>query len=246
MGLVCVGKEVFTTLHGAHDYLTIDNPHGDVDIEIVGTVSHGMTWRFGHPGQRIHIHGGEITGKRGWAVAWRSPAVAHFSNVTVSGFERGGIASPGARMEIEGCDFHDMGSRKRRPWSSRRFGIAAVYLSHVDGGYVRNSTFTKLTNTPCVLKNCPALIHGVYLKNGTSNVSIVHNDFQLVSGDPIRISNGVHHITIKGNIGYQSGQNALVSAWGTDSMQKCHDVTLSKNVPGRLYRGGKSPVSKGL
>jgi len=246
MGLVTVGKEVFSTLHGAHSYLTIDNPHEDVDIEISGTVSHGMTWRFGHPGQRIHIHGGEITGQKGWAVAWRSSATAHFSNVTVSGFERGGLASPGARMEIDGCTFRDMGSRKRLPWSSRRFGIAGGYLSHVDGGYIRNSTFIGLTNKPCIVKNCPALIHGIYLKNGSSHIQIINNDFQRVSGDPIRVSNGVHHITINGNIGYQSGQKALVSAWGTDSMQKCHHITLGKNIPGRLYTGGRSLLSWGL
>jgi hypothetical protein len=168
----------------------------------------------------------------------KRPAAANLEvkYLTVRGYESGGIEiSPqtvpgkddqwagGLSAFVGGANIHDnvfrgLGSQhtpaEQAVWNQMRFGAGGVMMRGVQDSRVEHNTFKNLINGDVVgSRNGAKLIHAVYVNNASSGNTISGNDFENVSGDPVRLSNASNRNDVTGNRSRNAGDGALVSQW---------------------------------
>lgn len=170
------------------------------------------------------------------------PAAANLEvrNLTIRGFQSGGIEiSPqtGAGVDhqwdggntafvtgahIHGVRFKDLGSKHSAPgeavWSKMQFGAGGIMARGLMGSTIEDNRFVGLENgrvrgAANGGKAGPQLLHAVYLNNHSSGNTIRDNQFDTISGDVVRVSNGSHDNQIIGNRSENAGKQAFVSDW---------------------------------
>ena len=244
-------QQVTWSHHLPHQRLVLDGAGAEVD----GT-------RAGRPTPGFFLSYRPVVGPSSAA----APAKANFTmtGLTVRGFESGGVelspqAGPGAAhrwdagiaafMEgavIEGNRFEDLGSLHSAPgaadWATQRYGVGGILARGTVGSRFSHNRFDDLENGAVAgTPTGPRLIHGVYLRDGSSHNEVRGNRFSDLSGDAIRVSNASDHNEITGNRARNSGVHALVSEFYNPTAGEADSVgnRIAGNTPGDTYGPGR-------
>jgi hypothetical protein len=177
----------------------------------------GTTWDQGGADGTITVEPQPGTGavtfdgraaKRGyWAsVTPKSAKLVFRGPMTVTLYGDGGINATGNKTDgpvrglvVDGLTFKKLGNA----WVTGGKGYAGVHLHYVYKAKISNNTFVNLENAKT---KTPGNMHGVYFafnqheKTAGSNGNLVQgNTFQVISGDPIRASDGSSNNVAKNN-----------------------------------------------
>jgi hypothetical protein len=175
----------------------------------------GTTWDQGAADGTITVEPQPGTGavtfegraaKRGyWAsVTPKSAKLVFRGPMTVTRYGAGGINATGNKTDgpvrglvVDGLTFKKLGNA----WVAGSMGFGGVHLHYADKAKITNNTFVNLENS-----TKPGNMHGVYFafnqkeKTAGSNGNLVQgNTFQVISGDPIRASDGSSNNVAKNN-----------------------------------------------
>lgn len=191
-----------------------------------------------------------------------APAAANFtmSGVTVRGYESGGVEiSPqtqsgsdhkwdgGVSAFLSGAvidhnRFEDLGSLHSKPgaadWSKQRYGVGGVLARGLQGSQITDNVFDGLENGDVKgTSTGPRLIHGVYLRDHSSNNTVSGNRFKDISGDSVRVSNASNDNQITDNRSRNAGLRTLVSEfWNpTAGEADSHGNRVTDNNIGDVY-----------
>ncbi|MFE7046066.1 hypothetical protein ACFU9X_43805 [Streptomyces atratus] len=141
----------------------------------------------------------------------KSPELNFQGPFTVQRYGDGGIKATGTKKDgpvkglvINRITFKQMGNA----WVKGGKGYAGVHLNYVSKARITNNSFVNLEN-----KNVPGNTHGVYLafnqtqKTPGSNGNLVKgNTFKVISGDPVRASDGSSGNKVQDNV-FQKGRD---------------------------------------
>lgn len=191
----------------------IENHPETVTIRLAGTLSFpwGVTWTYAAPtvisGNR-GIFDGEGNEGTFW-LGWRANAHLTLHNITVRGYERGGVDSSSGKLLVDRCSFTNLGSNV---CDSDRVGYAAVFVSGISTATVTGTRFSHLSNHDGCHDRHWAWMHAIYARGPRARVSVIGGSFELVSGDPVRVRDGAFAF-VTGATSTVSGENALVSSW---------------------------------
>lgn len=141
----------------------------------------------------------------------KSPKLNFQGPFTVQRYGDGGIKATGTKKDgpvkglvVNRITFKQMGNA----WVKGGKGYAGVHLNYVSKAKITNNSFVNLEN-----KNTPGNTHGVYLafnqtqKTPGSNGNLVKgNTFKVISGDPVRASDGSSGNKVQNNV-FQKGRD---------------------------------------
>jgi hypothetical protein len=104
-------------------------------------------------------------------------------------------------------------------------GYGALDLVNSRQNIVRNNWFVKNENNPADSSKV-AYMHGVYMAHGSSDNQIDHNQFQTVSGDPIKVRDGCDRNRVEQNTFTRTGVSAdFVDSWCDPQKDTCTKST---------------------
>lgn len=198
------------------------------------------------------------------------PAAANLEvrNLTIRGFQSGGIeispqtaAGPDhhwdgghtaflAGAHIHGVRFKDLGSKRsaarETDWGKMQFGAGGIMARGLTGSTIEGNVFTGLENgrvrgAANGGKAGPQLMHAVYLNNHSGGNTIRDNQFDSISGDVVRVSNGSDGNRIVGNSSENAGKQAFVSDWfnnrdPNNPQTASRGTVIERNAIGSRYR----------
>ncbi|MFF3129606.1 hypothetical protein ACFVRD_47270 [Streptomyces sp. NPDC057908] len=141
----------------------------------------------------------------------KSPKLNFQGPYTVQRYGDGGIKATGTKKDgpvkglvVNRITFKQMGNA----WVKGGKGYAGVHLNYVSNAKITNNSFVNLEN-----KNVPGNTHGVYLAfNQTQKTSgsygnlVKGNTFKVISGDPVRASDGSSGNKVQNNV-FQTGRD---------------------------------------
>lgn len=239
--MITAGSWVFGDLTQVQDWLRWNDDGRDWTIHVTGhNKVKGCTWRHGREGQVFAFVGpGTLdgNGNKSWCVSWQSPATAHFKDLVIRGFTRGGIVAGQGHVRCVGVHFKMIGSISGLSPLHSKHGLAGLMINARATGVAQDCAFWNLVNSNlCLVRmgKCAAVLHAVYVQGGSARV--FGCTFNKVSGDPIRVRDG-GSVTVKNTASVASGVNAMVSGWGDYP----GTVTfLGENVPVSLFDGKRS------
>ncbi|MEV5750689.1 right-handed parallel beta-helix repeat-containing protein [Actinoallomurus sp. NPDC052308] len=182
-----------------------------------------MRWTAGTPDETITVapqagtgpvvFDGQAAKKKGyWTIVTPKSAKLVFKGpMTIRNYGDGGIKAQGNKTDgpvrglvIKGITFTHLGNA----WVKGGNGYAAVHLNYVEKPQILNNKFSNLENT---VK--PGNMHAVYFafnptgKTPGSNHGLVQgNTFQVISGDPIRASDGSSYNVARSNV-FKTGKD---------------------------------------
>ena len=96
-------------------------------------------------------------------------------------------------------------------------GYRAITFQNSNGGSVTNSKFINIENGPETVR----LIHAIYLAHGARNIIIADNEFERVSGEPVRVRNESNYNIITRNKIDNSGQSGFYSDYYSRNANEC-------------------------
>lgn len=209
MTLTVNGVEV-PHLAAAHEHAHRTRPDTvSVVLEGENVFPHGVTWTYPAPttirGRRGLFSGGPDRGA--FWLGWKNPAALTLFNVTIAGYERGGLDVDGGPVLVDHCQFRDLGADV---CDDSRAGYAAVYTrSPVT---VTRSAFLRIANQCSCKARHWAWMHAVYAVGPRARAAVDACTFTSVSGDPVRVRNAAA-ATVTACTSRRSGERALASSW---------------------------------
>ncbi|KUJ64904.1 hypothetical protein ACZ90_54125 [Streptomyces albus subsp. albus] len=187
-----------------------------------------------------------------------SPKLNFQGPYTVQRYGDGGIKATGTKQDgpvkglvINGITFRQIGNA----WVRGGKGYAGVHLNYVEKAKITKNSFINLEN-----KTAPGNTHGVYLafnqtqKTPGSNGNLVKgNTFRVISGDPVRASDGSGGNKVQNNVfkkgrDYRgkirgNGNHGMFTYWVFPRADTCGrgGNTFSDNTYSKSYYNVKKP-----
>lgn len=144
-----------------------------------------------------------------------------------SGHGEGGLDAFVSGAVIEDNTFEKMGTKYMKPGAERYApsqedgytlcGYGGIVARGLEYSKIKDNTFSHLENRDSTRTsedggdvNWQGLIHGVYLRDSSSNNSVRGNDFSEISGAAIKLTNQADKNTIRGNSSSHAGKDAFV------------------------------------
>lgn len=189
----------------------------------------------------------------------KSPKLNFQGPYTVKRYGDGGIKATGTKKDgpvkglvVNRITFKEMGNA----WVKGGKGYAGVHLNYVSNAKITNNSFVNLEN-----KTVPGNTHGVYLafnqtqKTPGSNGNLVKgNTFQVISGDPVRASDGSSGNKVQKNVFKKgrdhkgktrgNGNHGMFTYWAFSRADTCGKGgnTFSGNTYTVNYYNKKAPA----
>lgn len=179
----------------------------------------GLTVRgFVSGGVEIDPRPGQMPSADTWAAGAFDPEAGHGS---------GGLAAWVSGAVIEDNTFDQMGTRYAKKGSERYApgdpdgykdcGYGGVVARGLEWSVLAGNTFSHLENRDSSKKgeggedvNWMGLIHGVYLRDQSSDDVVRDNTFDTISGAAVKLTNQADRVRVRGNTSTNAGSDAFV------------------------------------
>ncbi|MFE2869307.1 hypothetical protein [Embleya sp. NPDC059259] len=236
----------------------------DAGVEWAPGIASGIVTVKAQPGTGPVTFDGRAAKDGYWTkVGPKSPKLNFQGPYTVQRYGDGGIKATGTKQDgpvkglvVNGITFKEIGNA----WVKGGNGYAGIHLNYVSKAKITNNRFINLEN-----KEVPGNTHGVYLafnqtqKTPGSNGNLVKgNTFQVVSGDPVRASDGSSGNKVQNNVFKKgrdfegkirgNGNHGMFTYWAFPRANICGSGgnTFSGNTYSVNYYNKKAPaVSSG-
>lgn len=180
---------------------------------------HGLTVRgFVSGGVEISPRSGQLPTAEAYADASYDPEAGHGD---------GGITAFVSGASIKGNTFEQMGTKyltrgeeryaPTDPEGYKYAGYGGIVARGLEYSSITGNTFRDLENRDSKKRseadggdvNWLGLMHGVYLRDHSSYDTVANNDFDTISGAPVKLTNASNYDKIRGNTSKNAGKDTF-------------------------------------
>lgn len=181
---------------------------------------HGLTVRgFVSGGVEISPRSGPMPSAEAHASGAQDPEAGH-GDGGINAFLSGASIKDNV-FEQMGTSYMAKGAERYAPTDPEGYkyaGFGGVIARGLSSSSITGNTFQDLTNRESTKRSEAgggkvewlSLMHGIYLRDHSSNDTIRNNRFDTISGAAVKFTNGANHNKVRGNTAENTGKDAFV------------------------------------